>query len=240
MIFGVCEANLRFYFSIRSANSKLHYRWIHRNSTSKGQSWTSDKFGRSDGCPCIIEDYLVKILRKGQVILVRETKDFLRKNQQKWAANDRENRQELTKIEVGQYVLKKMLTKMDLDRFWDLTQNLPVTTRICRKQFTHICWHWSITTCLIYSIFSLLNRLYQAIYISEDEKEQIDSDGTTKARSENVNTVYEDQCINWDAMPIDSSRFQRLKCPKKPPDKLFLYRRRMEIVAMDRPDPLYC
>ena len=55
--------------------------------------------------------------------------------------------------------MKKMRTKKDPDRLWDLAQNLHVTTRICRNQFTR---HWIITTCLIYSNFSLvmMNQLY--------------------------------------------------------------------------------
>ena len=47
-----------------------------------------------------VEDYLVK-LREGQTTLVRVTREFLKKNQQKRAADGRENRQEVTKFEVG-------------------------------------------------------------------------------------------------------------------------------------------
>jgi len=50
------------------------------------------------------EDHLVK-LQEGQVSLVRDTRDFLKKNQRKRAADGREKRQEVTKFEVGQYVL---------------------------------------------------------------------------------------------------------------------------------------
>ena len=53
-----------------------------------------------------VEDYLVK-LREGQATLVRDTREFLKKNQRKErAADGREKRQEVTKFEAGQYVLK--------------------------------------------------------------------------------------------------------------------------------------
>ena len=57
-----------------------------------------------------VEDYLVK-LREGQATLVRDTREFLKKNQQKRAADGREKRQEVAKFEVGQYVLLKYPNK---------------------------------------------------------------------------------------------------------------------------------
>ena len=53
-----------------------------------------------------VEDCLVK-LREGQATLVRATREFLKKNQRKRASDGREKRQEVTKFEVGQYVLLK-------------------------------------------------------------------------------------------------------------------------------------
>ena len=44
-----------------------------------------------------IEDYLIK-LREGQATLVRATRDFLKMNQRKRAADGREMRQEVTKF----------------------------------------------------------------------------------------------------------------------------------------------
>ena len=54
----------------------------------------------------------------------------------------------------------------------------------------------------------------QTIDISEDDNVKIeDSQGITKTRSKNgkghINTVYEDQSINGNVMPIDSSKLQR-------------------------------
>ena len=56
------------------------------------------------------EDYLVN-LREGQATLVGATREFLQKNQRKRAADGREKRQEVTKFEVGQYVLLKYPNK---------------------------------------------------------------------------------------------------------------------------------
>ena len=56
------------------------------------------------------EDYLVK-LREGQATLIRAIREFLKKNQRKRAADGREKRQEVTKFEVGQYVLLKSPNK---------------------------------------------------------------------------------------------------------------------------------
>ena len=61
-------------------------------------------FGRN------VEDYLVK-LREGQATSVSDTRDFIKKNQQKREADGREKRQEVTKFEVGQYVLLKYPNK---------------------------------------------------------------------------------------------------------------------------------
>jgi len=47
-----------------------------------------------------VKDYLIK-LREDQATLVRATREFLRNNQQKRAADGRKNRQEVTKFEVG-------------------------------------------------------------------------------------------------------------------------------------------
>ncbi len=57
-----------------------------------------------------VEDCLVK-LREGQATLVRATREFLNKNQRKRASDGREKRQEVTKFEVGQYVLLKYPNK---------------------------------------------------------------------------------------------------------------------------------
>jgi len=73
---------------------------------------------------------------------------------------------------IHRFSIKRMLTKKDLDRFWDLAQNLTVTTRFCRKQFTNIYRQWSVTQGLILSNFSLLtmNRLYHhQLFVSNTE-----------------------------------------------------------------------
>jgi len=60
-----------------------------------------------------------------------------------------------------------MLTNLDLDRFWVRAQNLPETTLIYKKEFTHICRYWSVTICLVKSISSNLtiNRLFHHLFI---------------------------------------------------------------------------
>jgi len=47
-----------------------------------------------------VEDYLVK-LREGQATLVRATREFLKKNQRKGAADGREERQESDQVRGG-------------------------------------------------------------------------------------------------------------------------------------------
>ena len=85
---------------------------------------------KADWAALNVADYLVK-LQEGQALLVRATREFLKKNQRKRAAGGREKRQEVTKVEVGQYVLLKHPIKPP-DKLSALYRG-PMEIRMCAK-----------------------------------------------------------------------------------------------------------
>jgi len=51
------------------------------------------------------EDYLVKLAKRAQLILVEATQEYLKKNQRKIGVDGGRKDEEITKIAVGDYVL---------------------------------------------------------------------------------------------------------------------------------------
>jgi len=131
-----------------------------------------------------------------------------------------------------------MRTKKDLERFWDLAKNLPVTARNN---------HSYLSTMERQSRSNLIELLFAedesvvSSTISEDAAEENQTQSQdevtnpnpsntmdtsendnvsilgsesvakkhSKTRKRDINSVYEDQHINGDEMPIDSSKSQR-------------------------------
>jgi hypothetical protein len=127
---------------------------------------------------------------------------------------------------------KQMLTKKDLERFWDLAKNLPVTARN-NHSYLSIMEHQSRSS-LIKLLFAEDESVVSST-ISEDAAEENQTQSQdeltnpnpsntmdtsendkvsilgsesvskkpSKTRKRDINSVYEDQHINGDEMPID-------------------------------------